>query len=67
MKPRRHGSGAAESAGPSGEDEENRLEHVLGRVVVACDPASHPEDHRSVSVDQGGECVLVAGLGELPY
>src|SRR5207253_6776601 len=52
------------------EDEEGRLERILGIVVVADDAAADAEHHRRVPADEHGKGVLVPvrdeALQELP-
>ena len=51
-------------AGLPGQDEEGRLEGVLGVVRIAEDAPADGQDHRPVSRDQGREGRLVAPGGE---
>ena len=50
--------------GLSGEDEEDGLEGVVGRVPVARHPAADAQHHRPVAIHQGGERRL--GRGDAP-
>src|SRR5262249_30975943 len=49
-----------------GEDEECRLEGVLGILLTAQHSATDTEDHRSMAADERREGVLVALTGETP-
>ncbi len=57
-----------ERAGLPHQDQERRLEGVLGIVVVADDRAADPPDHRAVPLDQGRESRLrrIAAAGGEP-
>ena len=47
-----------DGTGPTGEDQERRLEGILGRLAVPEDSSADLEDHRSMALDQGSECRL---------
>jgi hypothetical protein len=51
--------------GPAGQDEEGRLEGVLGVLLVAQDVPAHAKDHRAVPAHQDGKGCLVAHNGKL--
>jgi hypothetical protein len=61
MEPGADGVGGSKGASAAGEDEEGRLERVVGVVLLAEDPAAGAEDHRAVAVDEDAECGLGRG------
>ena len=60
MKPRADLLAGDDRSRSSGEDEERRLERILGVVVIAEDPVANAPDHRGVTVDEGLENRLFA-------
>ena len=61
VQPAREGVAASERLGPGDEDEERRLEGVVGVIGVGQDPPADPVNHRPVPLDDRGE----GQLGEL--
>src|SRR6185503_727878 len=55
----------ANRAGAVGQDEEGRLEHVLGRVGVVQDPTADVEDHRAMTADERGERIVASPCEEV--
>src|SRR5262245_41657350 len=52
--------------GPSSEDEEDRLEGVVGVGPISENPQARPVHEGAVPVDEGRKRVLVARLGQKP-
>jgi hypothetical protein len=58
VKPRPDGILRPQVAGPSREDEEHRLEGVLGILLVPENSATYPQHKWSVTIDKLPECRL---------
>jgi hypothetical protein len=54
------GRGPADGPRPAGQDEEGRLESILGGVIVPQHPPADAQDHRPVPGDKRAEGGLVA-------
>jgi hypothetical protein len=60
MQPRTNRAFPANRAGLARQNQECRLEGVLGILSMNQDTAAHPPDHRAMPSQQHGEGVLVA-------